>query len=113
MGMAHKERGVTYHNPTVGPRLYMARGSSGWVESFQRSDADKQLAAYLGHVTLKIAVDGFRSRLKRTQHSCDWHEILDYLSHITSKSANLVPDVVGVAFWCQYVLSEREGQGVN
>lgn len=99
---------VTYNAPTIGPRYYMARGTSGWSETFPRSIADEELAKLLGVVTLAIAVEGFRSQRKLTKGAIEWSTIVDYLSFICRCDPKLVTDSCGVAFWCQIILAERE-----
>ena len=98
---------VTYHAPTIGPKFYTARGSSGWVESFPRERADRELQTFLGSVPVKTAVDGFRAQMKLTsKKGIDWSMILDYLMFIAqTKRTNLITDGAGVAFWCKVIES--------
>lgn len=98
---------VSYYHPTIGPRYYMARGTSGWAETFPRTIADAELTKLLGTVTLAIAVEGFRNQRKLTKGAIEWATIIDYLAFICRCKHTLVTDLCGVAFWCQVILAER------
>lgn len=102
-------RGVNYHHPTIGPRAYMARGSSGWSETFKRIDADDELKKLLGVIPLKTAFDGLRSQRKLTKQALDWSVIVGYLSFLCRCDEKMIEDAAGIAFWCQYIITEREG----
>lgn len=103
--------GVSYHHLTIGPKAYTARGTSGWVETFRRKQADEALARLLGDKPLAVIVEGFRAQRKKIKGAIDWSAILDYLCFILDVDEKTIPDEAGVAFWCQVILAtEAERQ---
>ena len=98
---------VTFHHPTIGPKAYMARGTSGWVEMFKRKQADQALASILGDHPLLVVVEGFRAQLKLTTNKLDWSAIVGYLSWLLGVTEKHIPDEAAVAFWCQVILATR------
>ncbi len=94
---------VTFRRPTIGPKAYLVRGPSGWVEAFPREPSDRALTALLGTMPLQTALDGFLTRQTLTRDQMEWEMIRSYLAEICHHPRDLIPDAAGVAFWCQAV----------
>ena len=99
---------VSFSRPIVGPKVYLARGPSGHVETFNRVHADRELELFLGHVTLKIAIEGFLHKLIKDRRIEAWSDVLEYLSQLVGlDDFEAIPIDVGVSFWAHADL-ERE-----
>ena len=90
---------MTFTRPVVGPKVYLSRGTSGHAETFPRSLADHELATYLGHIKIALAVDGFIRKMLLDRKAEKWGDVLDYLAGLTTLEADLIPIDVAVAFW--------------
>lgn len=105
-------RKVYFARPTVGAKHYLTVGASGWAETFQRSDADKLLEAYIGTVPLCELVENFVAQLGVDDKSASWSDVLAYLARVFSVKAEAIPMTIGVAFWGHVVLAE-DAKGKN
>jgi hypothetical protein len=112
-----KKEVVTYGRPTIGPRVYLVKGPSGWSESFDRKTSDKALADFLTPLNVIEVIEMFLQHLKlEGAKAVSWSDITGYLGRITSTKPDLIPNPAGVAFWAQAIMYEERReheQGVN
>jgi hypothetical protein len=108
--------GVSYTAPTIGPKVYVTRGPSGWPETFQRKEADAKLLDFVGPVPLEDLILTFiRQRtLADEPEPTTWAHITHYLARNLSVPVTTIPDAVGVAFWAHVVTAmAAHGQALN
>jgi hypothetical protein len=89
----------SFIRPVIGPKVYIARGPSGQIETFVRDRADEALRSFLGNVTLPIAVEGFIRKKARDRTPDAWPDVLSYLGALLHIDPDHVPLVVSIAFW--------------
>lgn len=109
---------VGFQKPTIGPKHYIAAGSSGWVETFPRDRADKALKAFIGRLEIEEMVDNFieQIRLAAKETGKDkifWHDVTSYLGRILRVKAEKIPFEVGIAFWGHVVMTQEADDGGN
>jgi hypothetical protein len=108
---------VGFQRPSIGPKHYIATGSSGWVETFPRDRADKALKAFIGRLEIEEMVSNFleQIRLAAKETGKDrifWHDVTSYLGRIIRIKPEKIPYEVGVAFWAHVVMiQESDGEG--
>lgn len=102
--------------PVVTRKAYLAKGPSGWLETFDRARSDAALVTFLGLVPLEEAVDLFKTQRELAEDPEDklpnWHTVVGFLARTMGVTPLAVPYDVGVAFWGHYVLALSE-QGAN
>lgn len=103
---------LSFTRPAVGPRHYISRGSSGWPETWIRSEADAALRIFMSPLDLELIIRNFyeEQRLKREEHGHHetlWSDVLGYLARVRGRSSALTA-TVAIAFWGQVVLLQRE-----
>lgn len=87
---------VSFTRPVIGPRDYLAIGSSGWGETFNRKKADEALRAYLAPHGVAPLVLGFLARM--SGRVTEWGDVLGYLREIAGREDE-PPTEAAVAFW--------------
>lgn len=112
-----KEGPVIFGRPTIGPRVYLVRGPSGWSETFNRKLADVALVKFITPLDVEELVSAFLTamhleRLERPRAIADWDDVAGYLSKITKQPTKAIPEIVVVAFWAHVILHEDE-EGTN
>ena len=101
---------VTFGRPTVGPRVYLTTGPSGWPETFARATADRTLTDFLDPVELDEALSTFHDAMALEGREETWEDVMDHLSKITHQPRASVPRIVCVAFWARYTMHlDQEG----
>jgi hypothetical protein len=110
----HKEP-MAYGQPIIGPRTYLARGPSGWQESFDRKLADQRLMDFLKPLEVAQIIEAFLERLRlEGAKAISWADVTDYLGYIVKQDPDLIPEIVGIAMWAQTILHiERRDQKAN
>jgi hypothetical protein len=103
---------VAFGRPTIGPRVYLVEGTSGWAETFQRKLADKAVIDFLAPLDVEDVLETFSGEVRLGDRSESWGDVLDFLGKITGQKPSSIPDIVGVGFWAQLVLREQQ-QGTN
>jgi hypothetical protein len=103
---------LSFTCPAVGPRHYVARGSSGWPETWLRTQADAALRIFISPLDLPSVVRNFydEQKSKRDEHARHetlWSDVLGYLARVRGRS-NALTATVAIAFWGQVVLLQRE-----
>ncbi len=101
--MADDKKKITFGPPTVGPREYLVRGSSGWPESYARKEADEELEKFLtkNGFPLDLAIDSFMNGSADQEVSMQ-DRIQGYLLKIGKLEK--IEDVgipVAIAFWAK------------
>ena len=102
---------ISFEIPTIGPKAYVAKGPSGWPETFRREQADKELVAFLLPAAVDDVIDVFVMERELIVLSgdekkpIDWFTITGFLGRTMSVSPLAVPHAVGVAFWARALLT--------
>lgn len=95
---------VTFGKPTVGPKIYLARGPSGWPEQFPRALADNALASFLAPLNVDDVVASFRRAVQLEGREEGWGDVITHLAKVTGSDEKRVPEIVGVALWGRYLI---------
>jgi hypothetical protein len=110
---------VTFGRPTIGPRVYLVKGPSGWSETYDRKLADRALETFIAPLALDDLIETFliAVRLEAQERGARnmvviWEDVVNYLARITKQNAKAVPEIVGVSFWAQSILYEEQ-EGTN
>jgi hypothetical protein len=98
--------------PTVTAKVYITKGPSGWPETFLRTKADAELAAFIKPAPVDDLVKLFIEARSLTRTPTDWHTIVGYLGRTMGCSPKTVPHTVGIAFWGRIVVASLE-HGAN
>lgn len=98
---------VEFTSPTIGPKVYVSRGPSGWPETFNREQADQQLRAFIVPIELDELVNAFvvQRTIAEKPEPSSWGHITHYLARNLSVHAKAIPDAVGIAFWAHVNLA--------
>jgi hypothetical protein len=104
---------VAFERPTVGPRVYVAKGPSGWPETFVRKSVDKALIDFLAPLNVEELISLFATGVKLEAREETWGDVIDFLSRVTSKPTKLIPDAISVAFWATYLLLPEDTGAMN
>jgi len=96
-----KTPNVEFSAPIIGPKVYVAKGPSGWPETFNREQADRQLREFAGSVDLDELIETFvlQRTLAEQPEPTSWAHITHYLARVLNVPLKLIPAAVGVAFW--------------
>lgn len=103
---------VTFGRPTVGPRVYLTIGPSGWPETFKRATADLSLKEFLDPVDLDEALATFSTAMSLEGREETWEDVVAHLSKITHQPRSTIPRIVTVAFWARYTIHLAQ-EGAN
>jgi len=103
---------VSFGRPTVGPKVYLVRGPSGWPEQFTRKLADKALETFLAPLDALDVLAAFAAAMRLEGRPETWEDVLDHLAKVTDTTKKLVPNAVGVAFWGRYLIVQA-AEGAN
>lgn len=108
MSKAPKEA-VFFKRPTIGRRLYIAEGPSGWPEQFSRAKLDEELTRLLGSITVEAAVDLFitQRELSEDKKPETWHTVIGFLGRILEMHPFAIPHEAALAFWAQVILTHN------
>jgi hypothetical protein len=97
-----------YEVPTAGPRAFVARGPSGWLETFPRPAADEALAALLkdaekGKLDVDAAILAYASGRRGRPRGSDPWAFLDVCRLLATLVGRIrptdVPAAAAVALW--------------
>jgi hypothetical protein len=103
-----KKETVSYGPPTIGPRTYLAKGPSGWPESFDRKATDEKLAQFLSPLEVSSVIETFLGWLRSEgAKAIAWSDVTEHLANVTNSKPDLVPDAAGVSLWAQTILHKR------
>jgi len=103
---------VTFSKPAVGPKVYLARGPSGWPEQFPRKLADQALDDFLAPLNTEDVLQSFRVAMKLEAREETWGDVIGYLAKIVDAPEKHIPEVASVSFWGRYLLLKRN-EGTN
>jgi len=103
---------VTFSRPTIGPRVYLVRGPSGWSETYNRKLADTALSKFIAPLDIGEVIGAFLTAMELEARPENWEDVMGYLAKITQQSPKTIPEIVGVAFWAQAMLHEEQ-EGTN
>jgi hypothetical protein len=98
--------------PTVGPRVYITRGPSGWTETFKRADLDKELERFVDPHRVPELVDAFLMARDVADTPTDWFTVVGFLARTTACAPANVPHTVAIAFWGHVVMA-MTARGAN
>lgn len=107
-----RKTSVTFGKPTVGPKVYLVKGQSGWPETYARKVADKALSDFLNPLNVTDVLAAFTVSMTLEAREETWGDVLGYLGKITDTSEKTLPEIVGVAFWALYLIS-KQLEGTN
>lgn len=103
---------IVFERPTIGPRVYLVKGPSGWSETYDRKRADAALAKLLAPLTIASVVSPFLKKIRLEAREETWADCVAHLVKITQLDSKAIPEIVIVAFWAQAILFEEE-EGTN
>ena len=103
---------VTFGRPTIGPRVYLVRGPSGWSETYDRKQADAALAKFIAPLDLRDVISTFVTAVRLEDEEETWADVMNHLAKLTQQAARAIPEIIGVAFWASVILHE-ETEGTN
>jgi len=103
---------VTFSKPAIGPKIYLAKGPSGWPEQFSRKLADEAIDKLLHPLRTEDVLGSFRVAMRLEARDEQWGDVIGYLSKITGTHEQQIPEVCSVAFWGRYVILKRN-EGTN
>jgi hypothetical protein len=98
---------VVFQKPVIGPKVYLARGPSGQIETFKREASDRNLELALGKVPLKTALEGFIRKKLRDKTKDTWEDVTGYLSALTHIPISLLQIDIVISFWAHVVLTRE------
>lgn len=101
---------VSFGKPTIGPRVYLTRGPSGWPETYMRDKADAALVEFLTPLDATTVVETFWIAMTLEGREENWEDVVGYLAKITQQTSKAIPEVVGVAFWGLALLHLMTGE---
>jgi hypothetical protein len=105
---------VVFGRPTIGPRVYLVRGPSGWSETYDRKLADAALAKFLHPLAVAAVISPFLTKIRLEAREETWADCVEHLTKITQIDPKAIPEIVIVAFWAQaMLLEEEEEEGTN
>lgn len=93
--------------PVIGPKVYIARGPSGWSETFVRAKLDVELASFMVPLEVDEVVDMFVATrdLAEKPTPIDWFSVIGFLGRTMNCSPLAVPHTVGIAFWAHVIIA--------
>lgn len=99
---------LVFMPPIVGPKVYLARGSSLWPETFDRTKADAELAAFLNPLDVNEVLDTFLlgRDVSDDTKPVTWHTIVGFLGRTMSVHPNHVPQAGAIAFWAHVIMAD-------
>lgn len=101
---------MSFARPTTTPKHYLAAGASGWIETFLRADADRDLEKFVSPRPVRDMainfIDSCEAQIEKKQTK--WPDILSYISRILRIHPDKIPVAVGVAFWARVTMIEDE-----
>lgn len=100
---------IYFERPVISPRLYTARGPSGWPETFSRQKLDAELQRFLGTVPIAEAAELFitQRELSDDQKPEHWPTVAGFLARLLEIHPFDVPYEAVIAFWAQVELARR------
>lgn len=98
---------VEFGQPVVGPKVYVTKGPSGWIETFKRGPSDAALKAFMAPVEIAVLVDMFVVGRDLANAETNWHTIVGFIARMLNITPRAVPAEVGVAFWGHIVLAAQ------
>lgn len=115
MPMIVKREELFFTCPLVSSKLYVAKGPSGWLESFKRAELDRELEAFTKPLIAEDLVFMFvESRaLSQDREETNWHTLIGWIARTLGIEPKLVPPTVGIAFWGRVVIATTATQGTN
>ncbi len=113
MNMNPDNRGIEFGEPTIGPKVYVARGPSGWAETFKRRHADEALRTFVTPLDLAELIDVFILARQVNKTPADWHTVVGFLARTMQTTPRMVPAEVGVAFWAQVLIKQATPTEAN
>jgi len=102
---------VNFSKPTIGPRMYMSLGPSGWVEAFPRREADAELKLLVDHPAL--AVEAFIRARRTDKQPVSYTLIIEFLAALCMRPAELLPTSAIIAFWAGVIRELEAPQSGN
>lgn len=96
--------------PSVGPKVYITKGPSGWTETFSRIKADAELAALVAPTTIVEMVDLFLLNRELKKTPTDWYTVTGFLGRMTNASPKAIPHPAAIALWGHVVLYSTQGR---
>lgn len=108
--MSDEKRKITFSPPTIGPREYLVRGSSGWPDIFEKKAADEELEKFItkNGLSLELVISSFMNASAEQEVSMQ-DRIQGHLSRIGKlEKAEDVPIPVTIAFWAKLLTTKRE-----
>lgn len=103
--MATDDDPISFFQPKIGARVYVAKGPSGWNETFPRAAADEALKRFVHPVDLEELISMFVTARELASTPTDWHTVVGFLARTMQTHPRLVPHEVGIAFWGRVLIA--------
>lgn len=107
---------VEFGPPTIGLKVYVSKGPSGWPETFSRTAADRALVAFVEPLDLDELLDNFIAAREVSDEPglITWPHVTHYLARVMSRPLQAITSEIGVAFWARVILAKQAAfQGGN
>jgi len=114
MTMSVKHADLKFTAPIVGPKVYIAKGPSGWPETFKRETLDRELVKFLAPSKVDDLVGHFIALRANDEkkEATEWHTVMGFLGRMLGVAIETIPHTVGIAFWGHVVLATTT-KGLN
>jgi len=95
---------IVFGKPVVGPKVYIAKGPSGWPEQIDRRKADAALDAFLDPLDAEEVVGSFALDVQTGRFEDTWGGVVTFLARLTERHPTNIPELAALALWGQAVL---------
>lgn len=111
--MSTKDADISFLAPTVTNRFYIAKGPSGWVETFDKRKLDQELKAFIAPADLGTLINMFQTarKLNEAKGPTDWFTVTGFLARMKTCHPRDIPHTVAIAFWGNVI--EASNIGLN
>ncbi len=107
------KQGFAFERPKVKGKVVLAKGPSGWMETFQREAIDNELVAYVAPALVDELVDLYVDQRATSEHKgSDWFTITGFLGRMLNMHPGHVSPNAALAFWAR-VLVCADAQNAN
>jgi hypothetical protein len=101
---------IVFGKPVVGPKVYIAKGPSGWPEQIDRRRADAALGRFLDPLDADEVVGAFALDVQTGRFEDTWGGVVTFLARLTDRHPTSIPELAALALWGQALL-QHPGYG--
>lgn len=92
---------IVFGKPVVGPKVYIAKGPSGWPEQIDRRKADAVLDAFLDPLDVGEVVGTLVLDIQTGRFENSWGGVVTFLARLTDRTPTSIPELAALALWGQ------------